>query len=273
MISSRMNGTSNGAASTAGRSRVLVPAPDSSVNPAELNDLARELAAAFGNMVNSYREHCNLSAEEAAKRAAQTSDEDIDHILNGSPHAVSWFDLDALARKDESLALERWQQIKKAARDEIRSGYRAARAVEDGEGPWERARFLAVRAELMEDWRPRNTMEQLLVDQLAQWQVLLWRWQEALSTWTACSTCGPRRAKKGEPYEAIRLSESEALERAAEKVERLHRLYLRTLKALQDQRRPRPPVAVRHAEQVNVGPVRISVDNLSDLLEFARTGE
>jgi hypothetical protein len=115
----------------------------------------------------------------------------------------------------------------------------------------------------MEDWGPRNTMEQLLVDQLAQWQVLLWRWQEAMSTWTNCAVYAPRRAKKGESYETMRLSESEALEGAAEKVERLHRLYLRTLKALQDQRRPRSPVTTRHAEQVNVGPFRISLDNLS----------
>jgi hypothetical protein len=56
--------------------------------------------------------------------------------------------------------------------------------------------------------------------------------------------------------------EDKALERAMQKAERLHGLYLRTLKALQDQRRPRPPVVVWHAEQVNVGPVRISVANL-----------
>jgi hypothetical protein len=115
----------------------------------------------------------------------------------------------------------------------------------------------------MEDWRPRNTTEQLLVDQLAQWQVLLWRWQEALSTWTTHATFAPRKAKKGERYETMRLSESEALERAAAMVGRLHSLYFRTLKALQDLRRPRPPVRVRNAEQVNVGPIRISVDNLS----------
>ena len=262
MISSGQNGTSNGAASAAGRGRVLVPAPDSSVNPVELNDLARELAAAFGSMVNSYREHYKLSPEEAAKRAAQTSSEDIDHILNAPPNEVSWRDLDALAWKNEGLALGRWQQIKEAARNEIRSGNRAARAVEDSGGPWERARFAAVRAELMEDLRPRNATEQLLVDQLAQWQVLLWRWQEVMSAWTNCATCDTRRAKKGEPYETMRLSEAEALERATEKVERLHRLYLRTLKALQDQRRPCPPVAVRHAEQVNVDMLQINVANL-----------
>ena len=91
----------------------------------------------------------------------------------------------------------------------------------------------------------------------------MWRWQEALSTWTACATCAPRRAKKGERYETMRQNESEALESAAEKVERLQSLFLRTLKALQDQQRPRPPVAERHAKQVNVGPVRISVDKLA----------
>jgi hypothetical protein len=36
----------------------------------------------------------------------------------------------------------------------------------------------------------------------------------------------------GEPYETMRLSESEALERAAGMVDQLHRSYLRTLKAL-----------------------------------------
>src|SRR5262249_47268893 len=179
LIPPKQNGTPNGPASAADRDPLLTPAPASSVNSVELNDLARELAAAFGNMVNSYREFWKLSAEEAAKRAAQTSPEHIDRILNAPADSVNWLDLDALARKDESLALERWQQIKNAARDEIRSGHRAARAIEDGGGPWERARFLAVCAELTEAWRPCNAVEQLLVDQLAQWQVLLWRWQEA----------------------------------------------------------------------------------------------
>jgi hypothetical protein len=181
--------------------------------------------------------------------------------LKGRPDEVSWFDLDTLAQKNEQLALERWDQIKEAARNEVRSGHRSARAIQDGGGPWERARFLAIRAELTKGLQPRNGAEQLLVDQLAQWQILLWRWQESLSTWTTYASIGPRRAKKGEPYETLRISEAEALERAAAKVERLHRLYLRTSKALLDQRRPCPRVAVQHAEQVNIGPVKISMDN------------
>ena len=58
----------------------------------------------------------------------------------------------------------------------------------------------------------------------------------------------------------MRLTEAEALERAMKKVEQLHGLYLRTLKALQD-RRPRSGVVVRSAEQVTVGPVQINADD------------
>jgi hypothetical protein len=260
--SAGQNSTANGAAAPAEQGRILVPAPDSTVNPDELSELARELAAAFGETVNFYRKHYKLSTEEAVQRAAEDSPENIDRILNTPPSETSWSDLDTLAQKDAGLALKRWEQIKQAARDEIRSGHRAARAVEDGGGPWERARFAAVRTQLMEAWKPANATEQLLVDQLAQWQVLLWRWQEALTTWTTCATFAPRRAKKGERYETMRVWESDALEGAARKAELLHRLYLRTLKALQDLRRPLPHVSVRHAEQANAGLIRISVDNL-----------
>jgi hypothetical protein len=271
MIPSGQNGTGNrtahngkakGATAAPRRRRILVPAPDSNVNAAELSPLARELTAAFGEIVQTYRKHCNLSPEEAERLTAEVSPDRLDLILNGPPDQVNWSDLYALAEKDAHLALQRWEQIKEAARDEIRTGYRAARVVEDSGGPWERGRFLAVRTELMEDWRPRNAVEQHLVEQLAQWQVLLWRWHEAMTTWSNCAAHDVRQEKKGVPYEKLRLCEADALERATKKVDLLHRLYLRTLKALQDQRRPRPSIAVRHAEQVNVGPVRISVANL-----------
>jgi hypothetical protein len=34
----------------------------------------------------------------------------------------------------------------------------------------------------MNEWQPCNAVGQQLVDQLAQWQVLLWRWQEAMTS-------------------------------------------------------------------------------------------
>jgi hypothetical protein len=222
--------------------------------------LAGEMAAAFGRMVQHYREWYALAPEEARAKARESPPEYLDRVLTGPPDQVSWFDLETIAEQDPAQALRRWEEVKQAAREEVRNGHRAARAIEDGGGgPWERALFSAVRAELAEAWGPRNAVERLLVDQLAQWQVLLWRWQEALTAWTTCATYRPRRAKKGEPYEAMRISEAEALEGAAGMVERIHRLYLRTLKALQELRRVRPPVVVRRAGQVNIGQQQVNV--------------
>jgi hypothetical protein len=235
MIALARNGESDDVEGTACRCHEMPPGPDRSDPAAEMNELARELAAAFAEKLKAYREHAKLTAEQAVKRIAQDASEDIDRILHAPPDAVSWLDLYSLGDKDANLALERWEKIKEAARNEIRSGYRAARAVEDSGGPCERARFLAVRVELIEDWQPRNAVEQHFVDPLAQWQVLLWRWQEAMTNWSNASICDSRQAKKGVPYEKIWLCEADALERATKKVELLHRLYIRTLQALQDQ--------------------------------------
>jgi hypothetical protein len=262
MTVARQIDPSDSAETTACRCREQALSPERTAAKAELSELARELARSLGEKVEEYGKYCNLSPQEARQRVDQNSPECIDRILNAPPDEVNWFDLYALAEKDAALALERWENIKQTARSEIESGFRAARTIEDAGGPLERARFGAVRAKLMEDWRPCNGTQQLLVDQLAQWQVLLWRWQEAMTAWINCAISDIRGGKKGKSYEMMRLSEAEALERATEKVERIHRMYLRTLKALQDQRRLRSPIAVRHAEQVNVGPVQISVADL-----------
>ena len=239
MIHSQPNESSDSTEVRAFRYRERPPNLDHSAIKAESSMLARELARGFGEKVEEFRKYCNLSPQEARQYAAQNSPQSIDRILKSPPDELRWCDLDVLARKDPALVHERWETIKQAASDEIHSGYRAAQTVEDGGGPLERARFLTVRAELMGDWQPRNATEQMLVDQLAQLQILSWRWLEAFTTWTNHARIAPRKAKKGESYETMRVWESEALERAGRKVELLQRMYLRTLKALQDLRRPR----------------------------------
>ena len=59
----------------------------------------------------------------------------------------------------------------------------------------------------------------------------------------------------GEPP---RLSVAEAMDQAEAMVERCHRLYLRTLGALQGLRR-RPPVVVRRAGQVNIAGQQVNL--------------
>src|SRR5262249_29907636 len=144
--------------------------------------VAEELAFAFRGMLELHTKHYQLSLEEAVERATGPAPEYDERVLHGPPDEVSWFGLDSVAQHDPGRARERWEEVKRAARQELRTGYRAARALErPGEGPWSRARYLALRAELTEAWRPRDALEQQLVDQLAQWQSLLFVWQEALA--------------------------------------------------------------------------------------------
>jgi hypothetical protein len=247
--------------------RAVAPPPavheDPSATPTadESGDLARELAAAFAATVTSYREHYNLTHQEAVAHATELIPAVEERALSAPPEQVSWRDLDCIAERDPERALQRWEEIKQAAREEVRSGHRAARALEVYDAPaWQRVQFLAVRAELAEAWRPRNALEQQLLDQLAQFQTMVWYWQETLADCQALLNLGRQAAGRGRSlHEPPRLSAAEAVDQAMGMVERYHRLYLRALKALQDQRRLSTPLIVRRAGQVNIGGQQINV--------------
>src|SRR5262249_48620633 len=161
-------------------------APAASGPPAsEAGPLAAEGASAFGRMARSCREVSGESPEEARASALANPEhtEYLERQLSGPPDQVNWYDLDELARRDPALALRRWEAVKQAARDEVATGFRAGAALEGFDSNcWDRARFLAVRAALGEAWRARDAQEWALIDQLAQWQVLLWRSLETMST-------------------------------------------------------------------------------------------
>jgi hypothetical protein len=238
--------------------QVLPAAPGAGA--AEVGDLARELSAAFGVMVAAYREHFKLSAQEAIDRTSDNAPAYLDAAMTGPPDQVTWLQLHNLSEHDPDKGLRRWEEVKRAARDEVRSGHRAARAVEGFDGScWERAQFLALRAELSEAWRPRDQLEQHLIDQLAQFQVMMERSQQTLTAYTALAAQGWKRAAKGQSFEPPRLSDAEAIDRSAALVERFQRLSLRALKALQDQRRLRSRGAGRRTAQVNLGCQQINV--------------
>ena len=65
-------------------------------------------------------------------------------------------------------------EIREAAREELRSGHRAALTVEGyGSDAWQRARFLATREDLALEWQPRNGIERQLIDIMAQAQAAM----------------------------------------------------------------------------------------------------
>src|SRR5262245_41668795 len=111
-----------------------VPLPAPATLPApppadETGVLAGEIAAAFGRMVAYYREHFGLSPEEARQRVASAPEGHLQHILDCPPDQLTWQDLNDLAERDPAQALRRWEELTEAARHEIRTGHRAARAL------------------------------------------------------------------------------------------------------------------------------------------------
>jgi hypothetical protein len=243
-----------------GRAEGLAPAPAASA-PAprpptgDGPDLAVEAVAAFGKLVSDYL-RWGLSPEEALQEAGRPGSEEA--VLAKPPAEVTFEDLGLVAERDPGLALRLWEEVKAAARQELRSGHRAARVTEGPPDAWARAQFLAVRAELAEAWRPRDGLEAMLLDQLALWQTLVERWQTSLAAWADIANWGDGRRQVnalGPP----RLSEAEAVERSAAMLERVHRMYQRALRALQDLRRRGPAVLVRRAGQVNIAQQQVNV--------------
>lgn len=137
------------------------------------------------------------------------------------------------------------------------SGHRAAHAVEtDDANGQQRARFLAVRDELSNEWRPNTGLERLLIDTMSQAITMQERRLKRLVLLDTLD--GP----DGEPTpsQAPRGAIATAIEQAAGMVERFNRLFMRAVRQLRDLRRFAPQVIVQNAAQVNVGNHQLNVD-------------
>ncbi len=174
---------------------------------------------------------------------------------------VSWRHLRALEMDDPKLMEQYWIEMKNVARDQIRSGHFAARgAGVANQHPWERATFLALREELSEEWKPRDSIEQTLIDQMAQayYQYILWSERAAL--WGVLQ---PKRKDLREQSARLpQLTEAQAMEQDSNMAERYHRMFLRCQRALRDSRRY--SVNIQGAKQVNIGDQQINVTQETD---------
>lgn len=229
--------------------------------PSEVGVLAGELAASFGQMVQDYEKYLKLSRTDAMQRAAEAEPEGGQRILHGPPDQVSWFDLNKIARINPDRAEARWEEIKRAALEELQTGHRAARAVETvNDGAWQRAQFLVLRDDLAAEWRPRNGIERQLLDTLAQAQACYLQWLNTLAVRNALSNVGGDRLEQDQgKWQAPRQTDADAIDQAAEMMDRFNRIFLRTLRALCDLRRYAGPVFVQNAGQVNVGGQQVNV--------------
>jgi hypothetical protein len=150
---------------------------------------------------------------------------------------------------------------KRAARDELRPGHRAAAAVETvNDDAWQRAQFLALREELSAEWQPRNGVGRQLIDTMAQAQQGFLHWLRTLTIRTTLESCtNDRRHKEEGRWGPPRQSDADALDQAAAMMDRYNPIILRTLRALCDMRRHSGAVIVKKGGQVNVAQQQVNV--------------
>src|SRR5262249_10015072 len=181
----------------------------------DVEALARELSAAYKQRVLRIKAEQGLPVEEAVAKADEPcSTWRLWQIKNGDPETITWADLQELVGQTGWQAADLWEYLKRDACAAFRDGHWAAATLEGSDSrPWQRALFLAMWEELTEGWQPRNGVERQLIDLMAQAQMAQYIWQQRLSSWAA-------------------MNAEDAAEQAGAMVERYHRMFLRTLRAL-----------------------------------------
>jgi len=225
--------------------------------------IMREMIEQYQAFVRFYQTRMEKTPEEAHAEATRPADDHmLQRTITAEPDQVSWHDLSSVGERDPALAHQVWSRLVNQARDELASGHRAARAMEGyNHDPWDRAQFLALRESLAMEWQPRNGIEWMLVDMLAQAFTLYERELHLVMTYTMMeASLNDYHIKKQNKYDTPRLTAAETLAQAEVTMERYQRTILRTQRALRDQRRY-GPVIVQHAGQVNVGQQQVNVSS------------
>ena len=231
--------------------------------------MANDYGSRFSRSVRDYQRYNGGTREEAAAALTQPDDWLERQTLQGPPDDVTWEGMDALAASNPDAFLERWEEIKEAAREEQRRGLHASLIVEGyGGTPMTRAVFLAAREAIADGFQPRNGLEWQLIDQAALAQVGLWHWHAHSPGGGVCGgpggEGGDRTEEKREGAEARSLA---AAQRGGDDGLRdadgraWQRCYLRALEALQRMRRGKAAVVVKRAGQVNVGQNQVNVND------------
>ncbi len=198
----------------------------------------------------------------ALERLGTDDRSSIDHL---TPADLSWYDVMAVWGRDEEAGRALWERIKETARDELNVGKAGAAAVEGyHERPMRRAEYLAVWVALADGLKPANGAERLLVDNMAQALIMHRHWLHRMVLLDEIDDGRLQRASSGrDRYEPPRLSEAEAVDRAAQMADRFQRQFLRLMRCFRDGRRliasmtvlgGQVNLATDGGQQINVAP-------------------
>jgi hypothetical protein len=226
----------------------------------ESEKLGLELARTYTKAVDRFRDANGLSLEDADETAGYlVAQHDAEYVRTLDSDSVSWTDLTGLAESGESWKM--WQGMLEEAYEEEADGSAAVRAMEGpGSTPMERARFLALRQALLEEWQPRGGLERSLIDEYASAIFMMRFWEKQLAqVATVRAELREIDIRRLGKLRAQAETEALATNQAAEMVDRFHRIAMRTLRALRDLRRFSPAVNIKSAVQVNVGQRQVNI--------------
>jgi hypothetical protein len=222
-------------------------------NPDEDGDqLAREAFHSFRDEIEKYR-RSQPSEELDPHELPQWR---IDKILEMPPENVMFFDIERIARIDPDRAAKVWNDVKAAARRDLDSGWTAGRMLEPpGSSAWERACFLAVRDRLHRAWPPRHGGDAMLLDEMAQYEVIRLRWIKITAAISNDHMLEISMLRSRPDYDDERTAVlTRVLGESSRMVERMQRLYQKSLNTLLSMRRTRPPIIAPR-----IGPINVAV--------------
>ena len=216
---------------------------------------ARELAAQAPKLRETLARQIAWAVQQL-EQAPQTA---VDRLLDVpadpetiAPERAGWLDLTRVVEQDEAQGVALWQRIRAAAVEQIEPGSHAAQTVA-GDSPYQRALYFATRDAIADGLQPGNGLEWLLVDQMAQALTMQQRWAAEHSALLANEAERiERQIEQAGVWQTPRLTQAQAVERAAIMGDRAQRAFLRLLKTYRDQRRLIGAVIVADGGQLNV---------------------
>ncbi len=228
---------------------------DARVNNSEIENLTWRIA-------DAYIQVKEVKAKGEANSVIQYARHDREDLLRAAPDSINWHELAYAEKASPGASVEIWNRIKQAACDELENGDRAANVVASTLSPWVRAQFLALRDSFIADWRPKNSLEMRLIDQMAQiyTQYEFWMQMAVQRSAVECQLETDHIKRKGK-WVALTIDGNAEMEQASAMADRFNRLFLRTVRALRDFRRYSPSVIVQNADQVNVGGQQVNISS------------
>ncbi len=198
----------------------------------DAQQLARETAKTFDAYLSNYKSAMRTNPD-IPPNGHEPDLQEEKAIFETPPEQRNFEQLEWLARKDPQVAYELWEETKEIAESDLDTGWMAGRTIEPlGRSAWERACFLAIRSRLMAAWPPRNPGEMLLIDELAQYEILRRHWVAVLTRLSRDRYMLSSMTKMVDLDHKQTLSMAQATFEASRMVERMQRFYQTTLRSL-----------------------------------------